>query len=34
MRYAVFTVLPDPPGIPVTGRTDKDISMELSKKEI
>ena len=31
MRRAVLTVLPDPPGIPVAGRTDLDTFGEGSK---
>ena len=31
MRYAFFTVLPDPPAIPVAGRAKKDVLRELAK---
>jgi hypothetical protein len=31
MRYAFFTVLPDPSGIPVAGRAKKNVLRELAK---
>ena len=34
MRYAFFTVLPDPPGISIAGRSDQDILGKLPKLEI
>jgi hypothetical protein len=34
MRYAFFTVLPDPPGIPVADRPYQDVLRELPKKII
>jgi hypothetical protein len=33
MRYAFFTVLPDPSGIPVAGRAKKNVLRELAKLE-
>ena len=33
MRYTFFTVLPDPPAIPVARRAKKDVLREFAKEE-